>query len=85
MKFSPHGCLFQSRHRHFKSKRLNFQKWFLVFKDAKNERAVHVYKKAGFEIIGEFIASWYPVQHYKMQLCIEGLKKLLVQVNLKSI
>jgi RimJ/RimL family protein N-acetyltransferase len=39
-----------------------------------NMRAVHVYKKVGFEIIGEFIASWHPVPHYKMQLNIAELK-----------
>lgn len=47
----------------------------LIDPEISNERAVHVYKKAGFEIIGEFIASWHPVPHYKMQLCIEDLKK----------
>ncbi|HAU0263709.1 TPA: acetyltransferase [Legionella pneumophila] len=46
----------------------------LIDPEIANERAVHVYKKAGFEIIGEFIASWHPVPHYKMQLCIEMLK-----------
>lgn len=26
------------------------------------------YQKAGFKIIGEFIASWHPVPHYQMEL-----------------
>jgi RimJ/RimL family protein N-acetyltransferase len=47
----------------------------LIDPEISNERAVHVYKKAGFEIIGEFIAPWHPVPHYKMKLCIEDLKK----------
>lgn len=46
----------------------------LIDPEISNQRAVHVYKKAGFEIIGEFIASWHPVPHYKMQLCIDKLK-----------
>jgi RimJ/RimL family protein N-acetyltransferase len=36
--------------------------------EKRNTRAVHVYKKAGFKIIGEFIAPWHPVPHYKMRL-----------------
>ncbi|WP_010652657.1 GNAT family N-acetyltransferase [Fluoribacter dumoffii] len=40
-----------------------------------NTRAVHVYQKAGFEITGEFIASWHPVPHYKMRLTVDELKK----------
>ena len=38
-----------------------------------NTRAVHVYKKAGFEITGEFIASWHPVPHYRMRMDIKDL------------
>ena len=33
-----------------------------------NKRAVHVYQKAGFRIIDEFIATWHPVPHYIMKL-----------------
>ncbi|KTC92623.1 GNAT family N-acetyltransferase [Legionella cincinnatiensis] len=51
------------------------KKIVLIDPEISNERAVHVYQKAGFEIIGEFIASWHPVPHYKMQLCIDKLKK----------
>ncbi|CAM3004559.1 Aminoglycoside N(6')acetyltransferase [Legionella steigerwaltii] len=47
----------------------------LIDPEVSNKRAVHVYKKAGFKIVGEFIASWHPVPHYKMQLCIDELKK----------
>lgn len=50
-------------------------KMVLIDPEIANERAVHVYQKAGFEIIGEFIASWHPVPHYKMQLPIAKLKK----------
>lgn len=49
----------------------------LIDPEISNERAVHVYKKAGFEIFGEFIASWHPVPHYKMRLSIDKLKKRL--------
>lgn len=33
-----------------------------------NTRAVHVYQKVGFRIVGEFIATWHPVPHYIMKL-----------------
>lgn len=38
--------------------------------EQKNTKAVHVYQKIGFEIVGEFIASWHPVPHYIMQLIL---------------
>ncbi|MCW8410168.1 acetyltransferase [Legionella sp. PATHC035] len=56
---------------------LSDAKTVLIDPEISNERAVHVYKKAGFEIIGEFIASWHPVPHYKMQLSVEVLKNKL--------
>lgn len=33
-----------------------------------NKKAVHVYQKAGFKIIDEYIAPWHPVPHYMMKL-----------------
>ena len=36
--------------------------------EQKNEKAVHVYQKTGFQIVGDFIASWHPVPHYIMKL-----------------
>lgn len=53
----------------------------LIDPEVSNERAIHVYKKAGFEIIDEFIASWHPVPHYKMKLCIDELKLLKQRSN----
>jgi RimJ/RimL family protein N-acetyltransferase len=43
-------------------------KQVLIDPELTNTRAIHVYKKAGFKIIDEFIASWHPVPHYKMKL-----------------
>lgn len=34
--------------------------------EASNIRAIRAYEKVGFKIIGEFIAPWHPVPHYKM-------------------
>ena len=45
----------------------------LIDPEASNERAIHVYQKAGFKIIGEFIASWHPVPHYQMELYMDEL------------
>lgn len=36
--------------------------------EQRNKRAVHVYQKTGFQIVGNFIASWHPVPHYVMKL-----------------
>lgn len=45
----------------------------LIDPEATNERAIHVYQKVGFKIIGEFVASWHPVPHYQMELCMKDL------------
>lgn len=47
----------------------------LIDPEATNTRAIHVYEKAGFKIIGEFIAKWHPVPHYQMRLDMNDLKK----------
>jgi RimJ/RimL family protein N-acetyltransferase len=47
----------------------------LIDPEVTNTRAVHVYQKVGFKIIGEFIASWHPVPHYQMELDLKDLKK----------
>ncbi len=38
-----------------------------------NVRATHVYQKAGFRIVGEFIAPWHPVPHHIMKLDMKQL------------
>lgn len=45
----------------------------LIDPEATNTRAVHVYQKVGFKIVGEFIASWHPVPHYQMELLMKDL------------
>lgn len=45
----------------------------LIDPEATNTRAIHVYEKVGFKIVGEFIASWHPVPHYQMELSMEDL------------
>lgn len=53
----------------------HFQDFSEVFIDPEktNERAVHVYQKAGFRIVGEFIAPWHPVPHYIMKLNMKNI------------
>jgi aminoglycoside phosphotransferase (APT) family kinase protein len=48
----------------------------LIDPEATNARAIHVYKKAGFKIVGEFIATWHPVPHYQMELEMQNLLNL---------
>jgi hypothetical protein len=50
-----------------------YVKKVLIDPEASNTRAVHVYEKVGFKIIGEFIASWHPVPHYQMELYMKDL------------
>lgn len=45
----------------------------LIDPEVTNTRAIHVYQKVGFKIVGEFIASWHPVPHYQMELLMKDL------------
>lgn len=47
----------------------------LIDPEVKNDRAVKAYKKAGFEILGEFVPKWNPVPHYMMRLQTNDLIK----------
>lgn len=40
----------------------------LIDPEKTNTKAIHVYQKAGFSIVDEFIAPWHPVPHYLMYL-----------------
>lgn len=46
----------------------------IIDPEKRNTRAVHVYQKAGFEIKEEFIASWLPSPHYRMELDMDALR-----------
>jgi GNAT superfamily N-acetyltransferase len=46
----------------------------LIDPEASNCRAVHVYQKAGFELLGEFIPSHSPNLHYMMRLTRSSTK-----------
>ena len=45
----------------------------LIDPEASNSRAVHVYEKVGFKILGEFIPSHSPHPHYMMRLDMQQL------------
>ncbi|MGE5196696.1 MAG: GNAT family N-acetyltransferase [Anaerolineae bacterium] len=47
----------------------------LIDPEATNLRAVHVYQKVGFRILGEFIPSHSPNLHYMMRLNMKELVK----------
>ncbi len=51
----------------------------LIDPEVSNERAVHVYQKAGFEIFGTYIAPWHPVPHFKMRLSTKKLHSISEQ------
>lgn len=57
----------------FLTSRFPHVKTILIDPEATNTRAIHVYQKVGFKIIGEFIASWHPVPHYQMALNMKDL------------
>jgi len=54
--------------REFLTTHFSNMKRVLIDPEATNTRAIHVYEKVGFKIMGEFIASWHPVPHYQMEL-----------------
>jgi ribosomal protein S18 acetylase RimI-like enzyme len=60
--------------REFLSSQFPNVKRVLIDPEATNKRAIHVYEKIGFKIIGEFVASWHPVPHYQMELNMEPLR-----------
>jgi len=47
----------------------------LIDPEAANSHAVHVYKKVGFVVLGEFIPSHSPHPHYMMRLDMKRLKE----------
>lgn len=59
--------------RKFLIDHFSHMKKVLIDPETTNSRAIHVYEKVGFKIIGEFIASWHPVPHYQMELDMEKL------------
>ena len=50
----------------------------LIDPEATNSHAIHIYKKVGFKVVGEFIPSHSPHPHYMMHL---DMKKLINNVN----
>lgn len=56
----------------------------LIDPEATNAKAIHVYQKAGFNIVSEFIPSHSPHPHYMMKLNLQELKKEL-RFNSQSI
>lgn len=63
--------------------KFSHMKRVLIDPEATNKRAIHVYEKAGFKIVGEFIASWHPVPHYQMELAMKDLIKESGKCRLK--
>lgn len=59
--------------REFLTSQFPHVKRVLIDPEATNKRAIHVYQKVGFKIMKEFIASWHPVPHLQMELCMKDL------------
>lgn len=51
--------------------------YFLIDPEVKNERAIHVYQKAGFKPLAEFAPNFNPKPHRMLRLCVDELKKRL--------
>jgi GNAT superfamily N-acetyltransferase len=49
----------------------------LIDPQATNERAIHVYKKAGFEMLGEYLPNHSPNLHYMMRLNMKKLQSMV--------
>lgn len=45
----------------------------LIDPEATNTRAIHVYQKAGFTVVGEFIPTHSPHPHFMMRLAMKDL------------
>ena len=54
--------------KEFLKSQFSHMKKVLIDPEATNTKAIHVYQKVGFKIVGEFIASWHPIPHYQMEL-----------------
>ena len=65
--------------REFLVSQFSHVKRVLIDPEATNARAIHVYQKVGFKIVGKFIASWHPVPHYQMELYMQDLLKSKTQ------
>jgi hypothetical protein len=59
--------------QHFLITHFSDVKDVLISPEATNTRAVHVYEKAGFKKVDDFIASWHPVPHHMMHLFMDEL------------
>lgn len=51
----------------------------LIDPEATNSHAIHVYQKAGFNLLGEFIPSHSPHLHYMMRLNMKQLQEQVVK------
>jgi ribosomal protein S18 acetylase RimI-like enzyme len=47
----------------------------LIDPESSNSHAIHIYKKVGFKVLGEFIPSHSPNPHYMMRLSMKQLKQ----------
>lgn len=45
--------------------------------EKQNKRAIRVYQKVGFQVVGEFLAKWHPVPHLIMRLGMNQLSDLV--------
>ncbi|MCR9191294.1 MAG: acetyltransferase [Gammaproteobacteria bacterium] len=48
--------------------------YVLIDPSASNPKAIHVYEKAGFKKIADFIPSYDPIPHLMMRLTVQDLK-----------
>ncbi|QBS12896.1 GNAT family N-acetyltransferase [Legionella geestiana] len=47
--------------------------FIIIDPEKANERAIHVYEKVGFSVVGEYSPDYNPVPHVMMRLKVDGL------------
>lgn len=55
--------------------------FFMIDPGQSNQKAIHVYEKAGFKKVGEFCPSYDPVPHFMMRLAVQDLKDNMKQCH----
>lgn len=62
--------------RNFIVDMFNHADYFLIDPAARNPKAIHVYEKAGFKKVGDFVPDYDPNPHVMMRLAVSYLRSI---------